>query len=80
MLLAGPILRRIDAQSVNVWIALDENLPVNLSVNERLTNFDYTNPVKIEGDSTELIHNIGSKLVVKIITFKPTTALQTDKV
>ena len=80
MLLAGPILRRVDAQSVNVWIALDENIPVSLSVNERLTNFDDKNPVKIEGDSTELTHNIGSKLVVKLITFKPTTALQTDKV
>jgi hypothetical protein len=47
MLLAGPILRRVDANSVNIWVAFgDENPPINAILKDDSTD--------VAGTSNEL--------------------------
>lgn len=72
MLLAGPILRRVESKSVNIWIALDEKPTVSLSLKESENN--------VQGTSAEMTFAIGSKLVIKLITFTPLVALSSGKV
>ncbi len=70
MILAGPILRRVDAKSVNVWIALDENTPISINIKQQGTD--------IVGTPTEMSFAIGLKLVVKLLTFTPTASLASN--
>jgi hypothetical protein len=73
MLLAGPILRRVDAKSVNIWIALDENASITAALKDDTS--------AIPGTSSDLLtYPIGNKLVIKLVTFTPTVPLQPDKV
>ncbi len=72
MVLAGPILRRVESKSINVWIALDEALALSLVLKDGET--------VVLGDSSELIFSIGSKLVVKLVSFTPKAALESGKV
>ena len=50
LLLAGPILRRVDPSIVSVWMALSSDATVRLDVYEGRVAFDTTNPVFVSSD------------------------------
>lgn len=73
MLIAGPILRRVDAKSVNIWLACgDENPPLNAILKDDSTD--------LVGTSKDLTFQIGNKLYIKLLTFTPSVALQAGKI
>jgi hypothetical protein len=87
-LLAGPILRRIDAKSVNIWMAVDSDAEIETLLFEGLDG-----TAKLIGENKKnLTYKIGSgknkedppkvvsSLYIKLITFKPTKDLERDKV
>jgi hypothetical protein len=78
---AGPILRRVDAKSVNIWMAVgvenpNEDTKIEPSVFEGLDNTTELGGVKEEN----LTYKIGSNVFIKLITFKPTQEFKRDKV
>lgn len=73
---AGPILRRIDAQSINIWLAVDAETEIETFIFEGLDSIN-----KLLGeDKKNLTYKIGSNLFIKLLTFKPTQDLKRDKV
>jgi hypothetical protein len=73
LILAGPILRRVESTSVSVWVALSESASVHLEIFQgRLadlsatTRFFTTSPVLAFGDAMTI--KIGKNLHVSVVT------------
>ena len=85
MILAGPILRHVDAKSVNIWIAMDENPTIKITLKKGAT--DLVGESK-DAATTYVIGNppaSGSPatvkpLVIKLISFTPTEDLVANEI
>jgi len=65
--LAGPILRKVTAKSVTVWVALQETARITLSVR------DDTNTVVATGTRSSTVA-VGANLHIAAVTVHPTGA------
>ena len=74
MILAGPILRHVDAKSVNIWIAMDENPTIKITLKKGATDL-----VGESKDATTT-YAIGKSLVVKLISFTPNEDLVANEI
>lgn len=73
LLLAGPILRRVESNLASVWLALSEQAQVRLTVWEGITTAGQPNPF-VTGDATPTVR-LGDKLHLVLVTARiPATA------
>jgi hypothetical protein len=88
-IIAGPILRRVENNSVSVWIAFTQNVSLTLKIYEgdqvKVTassgNFSTTSALEITTTSAQATTvQFGKRLWVAVVTAKTQLPLQTNKI
>ena len=84
LLLAGPLLRRVEPRSVTVWLASQDSRRVSLVLFQPGTKEsgdpDYSAPVEIARTEPTAPCQVGAKLYVISLTITPDSDLETGKV
>jgi len=76
LILAGPILRRVEPTSVSVWVALSKNAPVELHI----LNGNPPNAVVAENTTWQQPRRLGANLYVIMVTVDLVTPLDRNQV
>ena len=82
MILAGPILRHVDAKSVNIWIAMDENptIKITLKKGETILIGDSKDAATTYVIGSDTVSAANPKLVIKLISFTPNEDLVANEI